>query len=131
MGEVVPLDKPWRAKGIVVKGFGRGSKTLGIPTANLSPDAWDQARTERERETHILRGSKASTLTRALTFAKEAAVHFSLIMHTSKVSPHYAKYSREQKGDMREVSKRYERGSLLLVSPSLARGWCCAVVSTG
>ena len=26
----------------MVKGFGRGSKTLGIPTANLPPEAWDQ-----------------------------------------------------------------------------------------
>jgi len=29
-------------QGIVVKGFGRGSKSLGIPTANLPPEAWDQ-----------------------------------------------------------------------------------------
>ena len=26
----------------MVKGFGRGSKSLGIPTANLPPEAWDQ-----------------------------------------------------------------------------------------
>ncbi|CAG8518501.1 5397_t:CDS:2 [Ambispora gerdemannii] len=32
---------PIRMKGEVVKGFGRGSKELGIPTANLSEDAID------------------------------------------------------------------------------------------
>lgn len=32
----VPLTPtPWRIKGTVVRGFGRGSKQLGIPTANL------------------------------------------------------------------------------------------------
>ncbi len=34
-GEVVPIQPPWRIKGTVVKGFGRGSRELGIPTANL------------------------------------------------------------------------------------------------
>ena len=32
---VLPLDPPVRLGGPVVKGFGRGSKMLGIPTANL------------------------------------------------------------------------------------------------
>ena len=32
---VVPLHPAWRLKGPVVKGFGRGSRELGIPTANL------------------------------------------------------------------------------------------------
>ena len=32
---VLPLDPPVRMGGPVVKGFGRGSKVLGIPTANL------------------------------------------------------------------------------------------------
>ena len=32
---VVPLEPVWKLKGKVVKGFGRGSKELGIPTANL------------------------------------------------------------------------------------------------
>jgi len=40
IGEVVPIE-PWRVKGPVVKGFGRGSKLLGIPTANLPPSSWD------------------------------------------------------------------------------------------
>ncbi|WZY69105.1 hypothetical protein YC2023_001345 [Brassica napus] len=31
----LPID-PWRIGGPVIKGFGRGSKVLGIPTANLS-----------------------------------------------------------------------------------------------
>ena len=34
-GELVPVEQPWTLKGTVVKGFGRGSKELGIPTANL------------------------------------------------------------------------------------------------
>lgn len=34
-GEVVPIQPPWQIKGTVVKGFGRGSRELGIPTANL------------------------------------------------------------------------------------------------
>lgn len=33
------LDKPFALRGTVVKGFGRGSKELGIPTANLDADA--------------------------------------------------------------------------------------------
>lgn len=32
---VIPLEPVWKLKGKVVKGFGRGSKELGIPTANL------------------------------------------------------------------------------------------------
>ena len=32
---VVPVEPVWKLKGKVVKGFGRGSKELGIPTANL------------------------------------------------------------------------------------------------
>lgn len=35
VGEVVPVAPPWCLKGTVVKGFGRGSRELGIPTANL------------------------------------------------------------------------------------------------
>lgn len=35
----VPVLPPWRLKGPVVKGFGRGSAVLGIPTANLDLDA--------------------------------------------------------------------------------------------
>mmetsp|Transcript_12713 Transcript_12713/g.38329 ORF Transcript_12713/g.38329 Transcript_12713/m.38329 type:complete len:383 (+) Transcript_12713:77-1225(+) len=31
----IPLDPVWRIAGTVVRGFGRGSKELGIPTANL------------------------------------------------------------------------------------------------
>ena len=33
--DTVPLEPPWHLAGTVVKGFGRGSKELGIPTANL------------------------------------------------------------------------------------------------
>ncbi|KAK4798262.1 hypothetical protein SAY86_030588 [Trapa natans] len=33
----LPLE-PWHIRGSVVKGFGRGSKMLGIPTANLSTE---------------------------------------------------------------------------------------------
>ena len=40
-GGVAPVV-PWRVKGEAVRGYGRGSKTLGIPTANLPPEAWDQ-----------------------------------------------------------------------------------------
>lgn len=32
---VVPLHPVWKLRGKVVRGFGRGSKELGIPTANL------------------------------------------------------------------------------------------------
>ncbi|GAB4824069.1 hypothetical protein N2152v2_011115 [Parachlorella kessleri] len=37
VGETIPMQPVWRIKGTVVKGFGRGSKQLGIPTANLEP----------------------------------------------------------------------------------------------
>ncbi|GAX76805.1 hypothetical protein CEUSTIGMA_g4251.t1 [Chlamydomonas eustigma] len=36
---VTPMDVPLRIKGKVVKGFGRGSKELGIPTANVDSDS--------------------------------------------------------------------------------------------
>ncbi|GAB2212827.1 hypothetical protein Droror1_Dr00020822 [Drosera rotundifolia] len=35
----LPLE-PWRIGGPVIKGYGRGSKVLGIPTANLSADGY-------------------------------------------------------------------------------------------
>ncbi|KAL3345412.1 hypothetical protein AABB24_024399 [Solanum stoloniferum] len=35
----LPLE-PWCIGGPVIKGFGRGSKVLGIPTANLSPEGY-------------------------------------------------------------------------------------------
>ncbi|KAK9796262.1 hypothetical protein WJX73_007319 [Symbiochloris irregularis] len=42
----VPLTPPWRLKGTVVKGFGRGSKELGIPTANLDAASLQAALSE-------------------------------------------------------------------------------------
>lgn len=36
---LIPVDPPWCIKGEVVKGFGRGSRQLGIPTANLSSES--------------------------------------------------------------------------------------------
>lgn len=36
---VVPMTPEWHIKGPVIKGFGRGSSTLGIPTANLPPES--------------------------------------------------------------------------------------------
>lgn len=34
-----PVSPPWFLDGTIVRGFGRGSATLGIPTANLDPHA--------------------------------------------------------------------------------------------
>ncbi|KAK9917563.1 hypothetical protein WJX75_005816 [Coccomyxa subellipsoidea] len=45
-GEVVPIQPPWRIKGTVVKGFGRGSRELGIPTANLDSESLQGALAE-------------------------------------------------------------------------------------
>ncbi|EKX43095.1 hypothetical protein GUITHDRAFT_73331 [Guillardia theta CCMP2712] len=42
MREPRALEAPVRMSGEVVKGFGRGSKVLGIPTANLPHDALKQ-----------------------------------------------------------------------------------------
>lgn len=36
------LGVPFFIKGTVIKGFGRGSKELGIPTANLNPQQFPQ-----------------------------------------------------------------------------------------
>ncbi|GFQ01814.1 bifunctional riboflavin kinase/fmn phosphatase [Phtheirospermum japonicum] len=41
----LPLE-PWHIGGPVVKGFGRGSKVLGIPTANLSAEGFSDALSE-------------------------------------------------------------------------------------
>lgn len=41
--ELRVLPDPVMVKGTVVKGFGRGSKELGIPTANLDPEALGDA----------------------------------------------------------------------------------------
>ena len=40
VARTVPCDAPLRLRGEVVRGFGRGSKELGIPTANLPADAY-------------------------------------------------------------------------------------------
>ncbi|KAI4312840.1 hypothetical protein MLD38_037630 [Melastoma candidum] len=37
--DTLPIE-PWHIGGPVIKGFGRGSKVLGIPTANLSTDGY-------------------------------------------------------------------------------------------
>ncbi len=39
VGETVPVQPVWRIRGTVVKGFGRGSRELGIPTANLDRES--------------------------------------------------------------------------------------------
>lgn len=49
-GVVIPVTPPIRLRGPVVRGFGRGSRDLGIPTANLDADA-------------LLRGSVAEAVT--------------------------------------------------------------------
>ena len=38
-GNVIAVEPHWAIRGTVVKGFGRGSKELGIPTANLDSDS--------------------------------------------------------------------------------------------
>ena len=40
------MEPPWQLKGTVVKGFGRGSKELGIPTANLDSASLQSALAE-------------------------------------------------------------------------------------
>ena len=40
------MEPPWQLKGTVVKGFGRGSKELGIPTANLDSTSLQSALAE-------------------------------------------------------------------------------------
>ncbi|KAI8329008.1 hypothetical protein BC941DRAFT_443984 [Chlamydoabsidia padenii] len=43
VGPEIPTDPyPFTISGTVVKGFGRGSKELGIPTANLNEEALEQ-----------------------------------------------------------------------------------------
>ncbi|KAL4190650.1 hypothetical protein AMTRI_Chr07g76770 [Amborella trichopoda] len=37
--DTLPVE-PWYVGGPVIKGYGRGSKVLGIPTANLSPESF-------------------------------------------------------------------------------------------
>ncbi|KAL9234105.1 hypothetical protein vseg_009012 [Gypsophila vaccaria] len=43
--ETLPVDT-WHIGGPVIKGFGRGSKVLGIPTANLSPEGFSDRLSE-------------------------------------------------------------------------------------
>eukprot|EP00879_Flechtneria_rotunda_P032963 GHRR01036464.1.p1 GENE.GHRR01036464.1~~GHRR01036464.1.p1 ORF type:complete len:200 (+),score=51.86 GHRR01036464.1:1088-1687(+) len=43
---VIPLEPVIKLKGTVVKGFGRGSKELGIPTANVDADTLRQSMAE-------------------------------------------------------------------------------------
>ncbi|KAK9714762.1 hypothetical protein RND81_06G118000 [Saponaria officinalis] len=43
--ETLPIDS-WHIGGPVIKGFGRGSKVLGIPTANLSPEGYSDRLSE-------------------------------------------------------------------------------------
>jgi riboflavin kinase len=42
----LPIE-PWNIGGPVTKGFGRGSKVLGIPTANLSPEGYSDILSEQ------------------------------------------------------------------------------------
>lgn len=44
--QVIPVEPPWQLRGTVVKGFGRGSKELGIPTANLDSASLQSALAE-------------------------------------------------------------------------------------
>eukprot|EP01018_Ginkgo_biloba_P017416 Gb_14637 [translate_table: standard] len=46
IANALPIE-PWYIGGPVIKGFGRGSKVLGIPTANLSPDNFSTILTEQ------------------------------------------------------------------------------------
>ena len=39
IGETIPMHPVLRIRGTVVKGFGRGSRELGIPTANVDADS--------------------------------------------------------------------------------------------
>lgn len=43
--ETLPME-PWYIGGPVIKGFGRGSKVLGIPTANLSTEGYTRVLSE-------------------------------------------------------------------------------------
>ncbi|KAI4320218.1 hypothetical protein MLD38_033723 [Melastoma candidum] len=43
--DTLPIE-PWHIGGPVIKGFGRGSKVLGIPTANLSTDGYSELLSE-------------------------------------------------------------------------------------
>ena len=49
---------PRAAQGTVVKGFGRGSKELGVPTANLDSDSL-QARRPGARESQLEQAMRA------------------------------------------------------------------------
>jgi FAD synthase len=42
------MQLPQRFSGTVVHGVGRGHKTLGFPTANLDPDAWNVDTTDND-----------------------------------------------------------------------------------
>jgi len=42
------MELPQLFHGVVVHGLGRGHKTLGFPTANLSPDKWSVHVTESD-----------------------------------------------------------------------------------
>jgi hypothetical protein len=55
---------PRAAQGTVVKGFGRGSKELGVPTANLDSESLQARRPRRALVTawasHARRGRRAN-----------------------------------------------------------------------
>jgi riboflavin kinase len=42
IGASIPLSQPVRICGEVIKGYGRGSKLLGMPTANLPADKYTE-----------------------------------------------------------------------------------------
>ena len=51
--KVTPLKEVYRLKGKVVHGFGRGSKMLGFPTANLDPCAFRDTMVGVERGVYV------------------------------------------------------------------------------
>ena len=62
----VLLQPPWTMQGQVVKGFGRGSKDLGIPTANIDAASLQVARSSMLVYTTTCSSSTCLVCTHAL-----------------------------------------------------------------
>ncbi|KAL9642320.1 hypothetical protein ABK040_007318 [Willaertia magna] len=50
---VIPLEQPLLMKGKVIHGYGRGSKLLGIPTANIPTDPYEHELSTMEMGVYI------------------------------------------------------------------------------
>ncbi|KAF0977244.1 hypothetical protein FDP41_003897 [Naegleria fowleri] len=77
---VIPIETPIVMSGRVIKGFGRGGKLLGIPTANLPAENFEQELSRMEMGVYIgfakLRNEICKTILKVIFMEKNYKYQF-------------------------------------------------------